>query len=204
MLTDRNRAVAAREIQNLGLDAAVLGESHQTAAPTRLGRLMERVAYPTALAAWMLDRDELTFSDVAARVRGWSTALVLSNAERTALGSCLEVYETLRGPWSQFGVARQKRVAAGDGFDDGLALLAASDRAAFVEVRRRATELAATGLAPSPLIDGDDLIGLGMTPGAGFKYVLDAVYDAQLEGALLDKQAALELARTVARTTEND
>ncbi|MCH8006322.1 MAG: heparinase II/III family protein, partial [Planctomycetes bacterium] len=78
MLTDRNRAVAAREIQYLGLDAAVLGESHQTAAPTRLGRLMEQVAYPTALAAWMLDRAEQTFLDVAARVRGWSTALVLA------------------------------------------------------------------------------------------------------------------------------
>ena len=204
MLTDRNRAVAAREIQNLGLDAAVLGESHQTAAPTRLGRLMERVAYPTALAAWMLDRAEQTFSDVTARVRGWSTALVLSNAERTALGRCLEVYETLRGPWLQLGVARQKRVAAGGGFDDAMALLAASDSAAFVEVRRRATELAATGLAPSPLIDGDDLIGLGMTPGPGFKCVLDAVYDAQLEGTLRDKPAALELARSLARRMESD
>lgn len=204
MLTDRNRAVAAREIQYLGLDAAVLGESHQTAAPTRLGRLMEQVAYPTALAAWMLDRAEQTFLDVAARVRGWSTALVLSNAQQTALGRCLEVYETLRGPWPQLGVARQKRVAAGAGFEDALSLLAASDRAAFVEVRRRATELAATGLAPSPLIDGGDLIELGMTPGPDFKCVLDAVYDAQLEGSLQDKPAALELARSVARATESD
>jgi len=37
---------------------------------------------------------------------------------------------------------------------------------------------------PTPLLTGDDLIALGYVPGPRFKIVLDAVWDAQLEGAV--------------------
>ena len=59
--------------------------------------------------------------------------------------------------------------------------------------------LAETQLQPAPLIDGNDLMARGMTPGPAFKRVLDAVYDAQLEGSVRDKQTALTLAEAVAR-----
>ena len=57
-----------------------------------------------------------------------------------------------------------------------------------------------TQLQPAPLIDGRDLMARGLMPGPVFKRVLDAVYDAQLEGSVRDKEAALMLAEAVAGT----
>ncbi|MCZ6851795.1 MAG: CCA tRNA nucleotidyltransferase [Planctomycetota bacterium] len=202
MLSDRNRAVAAMELQALGLDQAVLHEPHQAAALNRLGRLPADVAYPTALAAWLLDRHEDADADVTARARRWSAALLLSNADQTAMSRCLDVYETLRGAWPQLSVAKQKRLAAGGEFDEALLLLQATDPQAFARIRREVSVLAESDLAPPALIGGHDLIALGLPRGPLFKRVLDAVYDAQLEGTVREKAAALALAKTISLTEE--
>jgi tRNA nucleotidyltransferase/poly(A) polymerase len=198
MLGHRNRALAAWELQYLGLDEAVLDEPHLTAAPRRLSRLPEDAAYPTALAAWMLDREGAVGPGRAARTRAWSRALLLSNADQAALEACLGIYETITGPWGQLGVARQKRLAVHPCFEQALMLLKAGDAQAFVEVRRRVLDLARTQLAPPPLLTGEDLIAIGLTPGPQFRRILDAVYDAQLEGAIDDRGEALDLARSLA------
>lgn len=198
MLTDDNRAVAAWEMQYLGLDQIVLHEESCMNAPTRLGQLAENTAYWTALAAWMLDRGEGGECDTAT-VQRWTEALMLSNAERTGLARALDVYIALRERWDQFGVAEQKRLAASDGFRDGLALVQATDRAAFIEIKRRVTELSKTDLAPTPLLTGEDLIEMNMTPGPNFRVVLDAVYDAQLEGTVQTRDAAVALAKAIVR-----
>lgn len=52
-------------------------------------------------------------------------------------------------------------------------------------------------LHPPPLITGFDLMALGLTPGPVFKKILKVVEDRQLEGALVDKDAALEFVRTM-------
>jgi hypothetical protein len=52
-------------------------------------------------------------------------------------------------------------------------------------------------IAPPPLLTGDDLVAAGYPPGPKFKQILDAVYDAQLEGRVTSKEAALELARNL-------
>lgn len=200
MLLDRNRAVAAWEIQYLGLDRAVLEEDHMAPAPTRLGRLPDDARYPTALAAWLLDRHEGSGADLADRARRWSRALLLSNPEQAGLARCLEIYGTLRGPWPSLGVAAQKRLAARPEFEEALLVLQGIDPQAFVDVRRRVLELAETELAPTPLISGDDLIELGLTPGPIFKRVLETVYDAQLEGSVDDRDGALALARSLAES----
>ncbi|MCZ6810545.1 MAG: CCA tRNA nucleotidyltransferase [Planctomycetota bacterium] len=202
MLSDRNRAVAAMELQALGLDQAVLHEPHQAAALNRLGRLPADVAYPTALAAWLLDRHEDADADVTARARRWSAALLLSNADQMAMSRCLDVYETLRGAWPQLSVAKQKRLAAGGEFDEALLLLQATDPQAFARIRREVSVLAESDLAPPALIGGHDLIALGLPRGPLFKRVLDAVYDAQLEGTVREKAAALALAKTISLTEE--
>jgi len=49
---------------------------------------------------------------------------------------------------------------------------------------------------PRPLITGRDLIAAGYTPGAGFREMLHAVEDAQLEGLIATLDEALELIRT--------
>jgi tRNA nucleotidyltransferase/poly(A) polymerase len=197
MLSHRTRAAAATEMQYLELDRPVLGEESRKVTPARLGRLAEAEAYPTALAAWLLDRHPVG-SDQEAVVARWAERLVLSNAERGDLHLGLEVHRVLCRDWGRLGVARQKRLAASGPFRAGLALVAAEDREASLRIAVRVEDLARGGLAPAPLIDGSDLIALGLSPGPLFKEVLDAVYDAQLEGSVVDQGSALALARTIA------
>ena len=52
-----------------------------------------------------------------------------------------------------------------------------------------------TGLSPAPLITGDDLVDMGMKPGPRFKSLLDAIYDAQLEGRIATAEEAESMAR---------
>jgi len=48
---------------------------------------------------------------------------------------------------------------------------------------------------PARLITGRDLIAAGYKPGAQFREILQAVEDAQLEGAISTTPGALELVR---------
>ena len=48
---------------------------------------------------------------------------------------------------------------------------------------------------PTPLITGRDLIEAGYEPGPRFKEMLAAVEDAQLEGRLTSREAAMEFVR---------
>jgi len=198
MLTDRHRAVAAWEMQYLGVDATVLREQNVLSAPTRLGLLPDECAYPVALAAWMLDRIQASDASYREIIDRWTGALMLSNEEQQSLIGVLSVYVTLGSDWTRLGVAHQKRLAAGQHFQGGLLLVQAADRDAFIAVRRRVAELAETGLAPEPLIDGNDLIESGMEPGPLFSRVLDGVYDAQLEGQISTRAEAMSLAMMIA------
>ena len=51
---------------------------------------------------------------------------------------------------------------------------------------------------PTPLLDGHALQALGLKPGPAFRRILDAVYDAQLEGRVDSPQGARELALQIA------
>jgi poly(A) polymerase len=48
---------------------------------------------------------------------------------------------------------------------------------------------------PRPLISGRELIAAGYVPGAGFKEMLRAVEDAQLEGTIGTPEEALRLVK---------
>jgi poly(A) polymerase len=50
-------------------------------------------------------------------------------------------------------------------------------------------------IRPTPLITGRDLIEAGYEPGPRFKEILAAVEDAQLEGRLASREAAIEYIR---------
>jgi poly(A) polymerase len=50
-------------------------------------------------------------------------------------------------------------------------------------------------MRPAPLVSGDDLIAAGYSPGPRFREILNAVEDAQLEGRLPSRDAALEFVR---------
>jgi len=62
-------------------------------------------------------------------------------------------------------------------------------------LRRKVAEFAAEPFIPPPLLTGNDLIGLGMTPGPRFGELLEAVQTAQLEGEITTREEALRLVR---------
>jgi poly(A) polymerase len=62
-------------------------------------------------------------------------------------------------------------------------------------IRQKRAEIPAEKMRPSPLVTGDDLIAEGHVPGPKFREILSAVEDAQLEGRLRSRDAALEFVR---------
>ncbi|MCI0355176.1 MAG: CCA tRNA nucleotidyltransferase, partial [Acidobacteria bacterium] len=62
-------------------------------------------------------------------------------------------------------------------------------------VRQKIAQTPPEQIRPRPVLTGDDLIAAGYVPGPRFKEILAAVEDAQLEGALADKAAAMEFVR---------
>lgn len=112
----------------------------------------------------------------------------------------LEPLEVLLGK-SEPGLAARKRFLARPTAGETRALLSAvgifAERIGWLEARF--AELAGTEVAPTPLITGDDLVAAGMTPGPAFKRVLEAVYDAQLEGRVGTRAEAMEMAASLAR-----
>ena len=71
--------------------------------------------------------------------------------------------------------------ASSNGFTDNYEFLQAKE-----------AEFAAEPLIPPPLVTGRDLIAMGMTPGPRFKVLLDALQTEQLEGRILEREAALD------------
>jgi len=101
----------------------------------------------------------------------------------------------------QMRVAKLKRFMARPTFDEELELHRVDctsshgmlDNYEFLKTKRE--EFANEPLIPPPLITGRDLIALGLQPGPRFKEILDAVESRQLEGALADREAALDFVR---------
>lgn len=86
-------------------------------------------------------------------------------------------------------------------FDEHMALhradCLASNRnlATYEFMRDKEKETPPENMRPSPLVTGDDLIAEGHAPGPKFREILNAVEDAQLEGRLPTRDAALEFVR---------
>jgi poly(A) polymerase len=62
-------------------------------------------------------------------------------------------------------------------------------------IRRKQREIPPETMRPSALVTGDDLIAAGYVPGPKFREILNAVEDAQLEGRLPTRDAAIEFVR---------
>jgi tRNA nucleotidyltransferase (CCA-adding enzyme) len=61
----------------------------------------------------------------------------------------------------------------------------------IARMRARAQELALENAAPRPLLQGRHLVALGRRPGPEFKPLLDAAFEAQLDGAFTDEAGAV-------------
>ena len=67
--------------------------------------------------------------------------------------------------------------------------------ATYEFVKQKKEEIPPDTMRPAPLVTGDDLIAEGHVPGPKFREILTAVEDAQLEGRLPSRDAALEFVR---------
>ena len=189
-----SRARAASMIQCLGLDGPVLGLAIGDRPLRTIEALRSTASAAAGLGAWAIDRagDGKALDCVGS----WRERLMLSNDEWRALRSALACLSAFQVKWGSLGVAPRKRMLAGPGACDAMSLLAAVDPSTHGVVSEDAESLEGdgVGIEPAPLVTGDDLVGAGFKPGLGFKALLDAVYDAQLEGRVRDASAALELA----------
>jgi len=97
--------------------------------------------------------------------------------------------------------AKQRRFLARDHIEDHLELhrvdcLSSHGRLeTYDSCRKKLEELRDEPILPPPLINGDDLIELGLEPGPVFSEILREVQDAQLEGRLVTREEALEMVR---------
>ena len=95
-------------------------------------------------------------------------------------------------------VAKLKRCMARPTFEEELELhrvdCASSHRMMdnYEFLLRKREEFANEPIIPPPLVRGDDLIAMGMKPGPKFGEILEAVETRQLEGALTDRQQAID------------
>jgi tRNA nucleotidyltransferase (CCA-adding enzyme) len=114
-----------------------------------------------------------------------------------------------RGPAGDFTDAQVRRLARklSPATIDDLALVMAADSrgrpplgsgeidAVIDRLRSRASRLALEAAAPKPIMLGRHLVAMGRRPGPDFKPVLDAAFEAQIEGAFTDEAGGLEWLR---------
>ncbi|HYE60915.1 MAG TPA: CCA tRNA nucleotidyltransferase [Phycisphaerales bacterium] len=193
-----SRAQGAALIHSLGLERPVFLQSGAQGPRSwrTLSNLPAEVGFATALAAWALDLGVVGLAPLPL-VQQFRNTLTLSNDVRDQFAFILATLPTLEREWDSLPVARQKRLAASAWFWEATSVLRAKDPSTAARVEARVGELAQThgGLKPDPYVSGDDLTAMGLTPGPRFKVILDGVYDAQLEGRVQNRDAALELAR---------
>lgn len=95
-------------------------------------------------------------------------------------------------------VAKLKRFMARSTFADELELHRVDCESShgmldnYEFLRQKREEFANEPIIPPPLVRGDDLIALGLKPGPKFGEILEAVETRQLEGALTNREEALE------------
>ncbi len=194
MMAHESRARAVLMMQSLGLDAPVLGEAAGDLPPATLSALAPEASPCAAMGAWAIDRAGV--DGAAATVGAWRERLMLSNDENRSLRDALACLTSLRQDWGAMPVAKRKRLLAAPGCDDARALLRATEPAICDAIDQDAAALSGdgVGIAPAPLLTGDELVASGFKPGPGFKKLLDLVYDAQLEGRVRSPEDAMALA----------
>jgi poly(A) polymerase len=173
----------------------------------------EGMSFGLALAAASLDyrwqragspqdiRPMLSKSEIRATSSALRQALKISNDEAEVVEGSLAFAQLIED--ESPSVATRKRFLMQTASDDARRLMGAVAQCGMMYGRiglllAEFRQLEQTDFAPPPLVSGDDLTAAGLQPGPVFKRVLDAVYDAQLEGRVTSKEAALEMALSLA------
>jgi hypothetical protein len=197
------RAAALGILEALGLDEPVLEEPTRVSGLRLVQGLEGQTGFAAGLAAWAIDRGLVVTGPAggpglaSGLIRRYRKALCLSNTERDELLAILGTIGSVVRDWAGAGVAQRKRMAGGAGFQEAARLLRTLEPGMAARVDADVAALARTpsGVAPEPVVDGDDLVAAGLSPGPRFKRLLEVIYDAQLEDRVITKDDGIRLAR---------
>lgn len=116
-------------------------------------------------------------------------------APREVHGAPSEVRDPRPVGFADAARARRARLIARRGFDDALDLLAGDDPELSERARAIGDRELPSRRLPAPIVDGAALVALGLRPGPGFKPLLDAALDAQIEGHVTDAASGAAFVR---------
>jgi poly(A) polymerase len=189
ILTDSSRAFGMRLLQHAQLAEPIspaLGGSLDV-----LIRLDGPVSFPLGLASVIHESDAQAAARVCDRLR-------LSNVEKDRIVWLVSNQESLVDA-PRLAKSSLKPLLAHDGIGELLKLhraIARSQRKGVEHVEfceQRLRDWPPDVINPPPLITGDDLTAMGLTPGKQFKTLLDAVRRAQLDEEIATREEALRL-----------
>jgi poly(A) polymerase len=214
LLADPERVRALQLMAETGVLAAILPEVAQKYGMSDgqwqsfaavVGHLPRSAGFLLSFAAMLHDvaSTPIQASVIAETV---ATRLRLSNSERACIAWLVDKHTALNSAQSMRMSILKPLLASvhiPDLFDLHRAIARAQstgvEHVEFAENKLK--EWTASGeLNPPPLITGNDLHRLGLTPGPGFKQFLDAVRDAQLDGTISTSAEALALVDQLRRS----
>ncbi len=191
ILTGANAALALRLLRKTGLLVALLPELPDGQGE-RLALLRGPVSMPLAWAALLRG-----VSDVAAPMRRFR----FSHAEKEQCIGLLKG-EAQLDRVQEMPVAELKRFLRVPNFNEHLELHRASRQAVgenlaiYEHIQGLLAQWTVKDLWPPALLNGDDLLQLGLLPGPHFREILNRVENAQLEGRITTRSQAIALALT--------
>lgn len=212
MLTHERRDQALSLLAESRLLAVVLPESKSTllADPAAFETTRDMLAavrspdFAVSLAALLrgvCSADVDGPSDVFAETicRRWKLTNDETRAARFFLKHELAIREAPERPWHQIQRILIQTLA-NELLDYCHSVAAVIDRdLSAVEWCRAKMRLPVAELNPQPLLDGNTLKALDISPGPAFKRIIDAVRDAQLEGEITTREEAVELATRISQ-----
>ncbi len=183
ILTGPNLDLAWKHLSESGLMRAMVPEAK---AGFRLTSLSGAVSVSLGWAALLEGVEDA--NPVYRRFR-------FSEEEKHACADLLANEDRFR-TLSQMSLSHLKRFLRRANINDHLELHRAThgETSAYRFASEMVASLGPEILFPAPLIDGRDLIALGLEPGPRFSQILKQVEDAQLEGRIQSKEEALRLA----------
>ncbi|MEW4487537.1 CCA tRNA nucleotidyltransferase [Thalassoglobus sp. JC818] len=218
MLIDRHRATAMKLCESLNLLQVILPEVVHFSIESQLENWTELLdilsqldepLFETAFSVVLRDVADDTVPNSHHRaveeVTEICKRLKLSNRETTRTCWLIEHRHTLASV-TQMDLAKLKRLAQSPFFADWLKIAQAE-----VSVTRKhldewnqlegfLDQTSAEEINPPELIDGQDLIQVGLSPGPKFRELLTAVRDAQLNNQISTTEEAIDLVKRLRST----
>ncbi len=129
--------------------------------------------------------------------------LRMSNAEKERITWLVKMHLYLRHA-QEMRISKLKRLFAHEGYPELAelykvdSLASSGDLEDYNFCQNMFEELQEKEIKPEPLINGNDLIALGLKPGPIFSKILDTIKDEQLEQKITTKEEALKKAKELA------